>query len=210
MPWHYIPLTNLLIVNLKVNCFIFLLYCFSWVVFLRRFIRVGKIKVHNPGICWQESEGTRKKDKPKHGWEKIYWPLHCKIVLTNLLKSERDYLRRATKEKWFSLKGIQGESDYLWKYDRAKVIFCEKMNTQKWLSLKIWHLKSQFIWKDDHAKGIIFWNVETARVTIFWMTEWKWLSRAKGWKGAAPRGFSSVWSLPKILQVGSDFVFNRH
>ena len=138
MPWHYIPLTNLLIVNLKVNCFIFLLYCFSWVVFLRRFIRVGKIKVHNPGICWQESEGTRKKDKPKHGWEKIYWPLHCKIVLTNLLKSESDFLRRD---------------------DQRKVIFCKRNTGWKWLSLKIWQGKSYFLWKDEHTKVIIFENM---------------------------------------------------
>ena len=34
MPWHYIPMTNSLIVNLKVNCFIFLLYCFSCTSFL--------------------------------------------------------------------------------------------------------------------------------------------------------------------------------
>ena len=124
------------------------------------------------------------------------------------MKSESDYLEETTKVKWFSKNGIQGKSDYLWKYDRAKVIFCEKMNTQKLLSLKIWPGQSEFIWKDDHAKGIIFWKVETARVIIFEkMTEWKWLSRAKGWKGAAQPEASHLISVVPPKNIASWFWF---
>ena len=99
------------------------------------------------------------------------------------MKSESDYLEETTKVKWYSINAIKGKGDYLWKYDRAKVTFLWKDEQAK---VVIWPVKSEFIWKDDHAIGIIFWKVETARVIIFEkMTEWKWLSRAKGWKGAA-------------------------
>ena len=97
VPWDHIPQTDLLIVNLKVDCFIFLLYCFSWVAFIR---------------------------------------------------------------------------------------------------------------KDDHAKCIIFWKVETARVIIFEkMTEWKWLSRAKGWKGAAQPEASHLISVVPPKNIASWFWF---
>ena len=83
---------------------------------------------------------------------------------------------------------------FLWKDEQAKVI--------------IWPVKSEFIWKDDHAIGIIFWKVETARVIIFEkMTEWKWLSRAKGWKGAAQPEASHLISVVPPKNIASWFWF---
>ena len=114
MPWHYIPMTNLLIVNLKVNCFIFLLYCFSWVMFLRRFIRVGEIKVGSKWLSLKIWEG-----KSYFLWKDE----HAKVIIfENMTRTKRIHLKRWPCKRYHLLKSWDSQSNYFWKDDRVKVI----------------------------------------------------------------------------------------
>ena len=107
-----------------------------------------------------------------YNWQ-IYWKV--KVIILKRRPKLSDFLKTEYRVKVIIFENMTGQKLSFMKRWTSKSDYLLKMTRQKWILLKRWP-----------CKGIIFWKVETARVIIFEkMTEWKWLSRAKGWKGAA-------------------------
>ena len=103
---------------------------------------------------------------------------HCIVKMTNLLKSENDYLRRDDHLK---------KSDFLWKGYRVKVIifanmtgqklfhlkrwtsksyYLENMTRQKRISLKIWPCNRYYLLKSWDSQSNYFWKDDRVKVII--------------------------------------------